>query len=48
MRIISKLVYHSNVKNQKEIKSMKIELIKTLNSTDGAYYGLSLENLVLN
>lgn len=36
------------MKTQKEIKSMKMDLIKTLISTDGAYYGLSLENLVLN
>ena len=35
-----------NISNQS--KSMKMDLIKTLISTDGAYYGLSLENLVLN
>jgi hypothetical protein len=36
------------MKTEKEIKSLKMELMKTFNSTDSAYYGLSLENLILN
>jgi hypothetical protein len=36
------------MKTEKEIKSLKMELIKTFNSADDAYYGLSLENLVQN
>ena len=37
-----------NMKTEKQIKALKIELMKTLKPTDNAYYGLSLENLVIN
>lgn len=36
------------MKTRKEIKLLKIELMNTLKSADNTYYGLPLENLVLN
>ena len=36
------------MKTEKELKELKIELVKTLKPTDNAYYGLSLENLIIN
>ena len=35
------------MKSEKEIKLLKMELMKTLKPVDNSYYGLSLENLVL-
>ena len=43
MRIIS-----NNMKTVKEIYEFKKELIKTLETGDRPYYGLSLESLVSN
>ena len=36
------------MKNRKEMEKFKIELMSALKATDKPYYGLSLENLVLN
>ena len=36
------------MKTRKEMEKFKIELMSTLKTTDKPYYGLSLENLVLN
>ncbi len=36
------------MKNQKELRSLKIELMKSLNGSNGEYFGLSLETLVDN
>ncbi len=36
------------MKTEKEIKSLKMKLVKIFNSPDDAYYGLSLENLAQN
>ena len=36
------------MKNRKEMEKFKIELMSALKTTDKPYYGLSLENLVLN
>jgi len=36
------------MKTEKQIKVLKIELMATLKSADDAYYGLSLENLIVN
>jgi len=36
------------MKTEKEIRLLKMELLGTLKSSDGAYYGLSLENLIQN
>ncbi|MFB5635814.1 MAG: hypothetical protein ACE5RB_04220 [Nitrosopumilus sp.] len=38
----------SNMKTNKEIKLLKMELMNTLKSSDNTYYGLSLESLILN
>ena len=35
-----------NMKTEKQIKALKMELMETLKSVDTAYYGLSLENLI--
>jgi len=45
--------YHKDIllnymKTEKEIKLLKMELMKTLKPTDNSYYGLSLENLIVN
>ena len=34
------------MKTEKQIISLKIELMKTLKPVDHTYYGLSLENLI--
>ena len=36
------------MKNRKEMEKFKMELMSALKTTDKPYYGLSLENLVLN
>ena len=36
------------MKTEKEIRTLKIELMATLEPTDNSYYGLSLENLIVN
>ena len=36
------------MKTRKEMEKFKIELMSALKTTDKPYYGLSLENLVLN
>ncbi len=36
------------MKTEKQLKALKMELVKTLKPTDNAYYGLSLENLIVN
>ena len=36
------------MKTEKQIKSFKMELMEIISSSDNTYYGLSLENLVLN
>lgn len=36
------------MKTEKEIRLLKIELMKTMKPSDNSYYGLSLENLILN
>lgn len=36
------------MKNEKQIKALKMELMETLKPKDNAYYGLSLENLTVN
>ena len=36
------------MKTEKQIKALKIELMETLKPADNAYYGLSLENLVIH
>ena len=40
--------YNNNMKTAKEIYEFQKELIKTLETGDSPYYGLSLENLVKN
>lgn len=40
--------YISNMKNQKEMRSLKIELMKSLTGSNSGYFGLSLETLVDN
>lgn len=40
--------FTSNMKTNKEIKLLKMELMNTLKSSDNTYYGLSLESLILN
>ena len=40
--------FTGDMKNEKEIKTLKTELMDTLKSADNTYYGLSLESLVLN
>jgi len=37
-----------NMKTEKQIKALKMELMETLKPVDDAYYGLSLENLIVN
>ena len=37
-----------NMKTEKQIKELKMELMETLKAVDNAYYGLSLENLIVN
>ena len=37
-----------NMKTKKQIKALKIELMETLKPVDNAYYGLSLENLIIH
>jgi len=37
-----------NMKTEKQIKTLKMELMETLKPVDNAYYGLSLENLIVN
>ena len=36
------------MKTEKEIKALKIDLMESLKTTNNPYFGLSLENLVLN
>ncbi len=36
------------MKNQKEMRSLKIELMKSLTGSNSEYFGLSLETLVDN
>jgi len=36
------------MKTRKEMEKFKMELMSTLKTTDKPYYGLSLENFVLN
>ena len=36
------------MKSQKEIRSLKIELMKSMDGTNSEYFGLSLENLLEN
>lgn len=36
------------MKTEKEINSLKMDLMKIFNSPDDAYYGLSLETLAQN
>ncbi len=45
---MTKKIQTKNMKSEKEIKTLQIELMKTLSSEDEPYYGLSLENLVTN
>jgi len=35
------------MKTKKQIKALKMELMETLKPVDTAYYGLSLENLIV-
>jgi len=37
-----------NMKNQKEFYKLKKQLIENLKTADNSYYGLSLEDLILN
>jgi len=34
------------MKSQKELRSLKIELMKSVNGSNNAYFGLSLETLI--
>jgi len=36
----------NNMKTEKEIKLLKMELMEALKPVDNSYYGLSLENLI--
>ncbi len=36
------------MKNEKPIRVLKMDMIKRMESADGGYYGLSLENLLIN
>jgi len=36
------------MKSQKELRSLKIELMKSMNSSNSEYFGLSLETLIDN
>jgi len=36
------------MKSQKEFRSLKIELMKSMDDSDIEYFGLSLENLIEN
>ncbi len=45
---MTKKIYPINMKTEKQIKELKIELMEKLKTTDSQYYGLSLENLVIN
>jgi hypothetical protein len=36
------------VKSQKKFRSLKLELIKSMDGPDNEYFGLSLENLIEN
>ncbi|MCH1608074.1 MAG: hypothetical protein L7R49_04335, partial [Nitrosopumilus sp.] len=36
------------MKSQKEFRSLKIELMKSMNGSNSEYFGLSLENLIEN
>jgi hypothetical protein len=36
------------MKTQKELRSLKIELMKSVNGSNSEYFGLSLETLVEN
>jgi hypothetical protein len=36
------------MKNQKKFRSLKLELIKSMDGPDNEYFGLSLENLIEN
>lgn len=36
------------MKTQKELRSLKIELMKSVNGSNSGYFGLSLETLVEN
>ena len=36
------------MKTQKELRSLKIELMKSVNGSNSEYFGLSLETLVQN
>jgi len=38
--------YNLIMKNQKELRSLKIELMKSMNGSDNGYFGLSLETLI--
>ncbi|QLH02804.1 hypothetical protein C5F47_04175 [Nitrosopumilus cobalaminigenes] len=39
---------YSYMKTEKEIKLLKMELMESLKPVDNSYYGLSLENLIVN
>ena len=36
------------MKNPKEFRSLKLELLKSMDSSNSEYFGLSLENLIEN
>jgi len=36
------------MKSQKEFRTLKLELMKSVNGSDSEYFGLSLENLTEN
>jgi hypothetical protein len=36
------------MKSQKEFRSLKIELMKSMDGSNSEYFGLSLENLIEN
>ena len=40
--------YDTIMKTQKELRSLKIELMKSVNGSNSEYFGLSLETLVDN
>ena len=45
---MTKRIQIISMKTEKKIKILQIELMKILSSEDNPYYGLSLENLIIN
>jgi len=45
---MKKNIHQIIMKTEKEIKALKIDLMESLKTANNPYFGLSLENLVLN